>query len=558
MSTDEKPTTPPTSNFIRTIIDEHLATGRYNYVHTRFPPEPNGYLHIGHAKSILLNYGLAEAYGGKFNMRFDDTNPVKEEQEYVDSILADVCWLGADWQDRLFFASDYFGQLYAWALHLIEAGKAYVDDLAVTEMREYRGSLTTPGTNSPYRDRSVAENLDLFQRMKAGEFPDGSRVLRAKIDMAHPNLNMRDPVLYRILHASHHRTGDEWCIYPMYDWAHGQSDSIEGITHSICTLEFEAHRPLYEWFIEQLGIYAPLQIEFARLELTYTVLSKRKLIDLVKGGLVNGWDDPRLPTIAGLRRRGYTPESLKTFTEMIGVSKANSTVDVGMLEYAIRDDLNQRAPRVMVVLDPVKLIITNYPEGETEWFTVENNPVDPAAGSRQVGFGRELYIEQEDFMEDAPRKYKRMSPGRVIRLMGAYLVTCDTAVKDHTGRITAIHCTYHPETQGGNAVGDLKPMGTIHWVSAAHAIPAEVRLYDRLFLKENPEDTPEGENFLANLNPDSLQVIPQAMAEGTLQNTAVGDHYQFLRLGYFATDPDSTPEKLVFNRIVTLRNTWQA
>lgn len=543
------------SNFIRTMIDNHLETGKYATVHTRFPPEPNGYLHIGHAKSICLNMGLAEDYQGKFNLRFDDTNPTKEEQEYVDSIMADVRWLGADWEDRLFFASDYFDQLYAWAVQLIQAGKAYVDDLSADEIREHRGTLTEPGRNSPYRDRSVQENLDLFERMRQGEFPDGSRVLRAKIDMASPNINMRDPVLYRILHAEHHRTANAWCIYPMYDWAHGQSDSIEGITHSICTLEFEAHRPLYEWFIEQLGIYAPQQIEFARLNLTYTVLSKRKLIRLVEEGHVSGWDDPRMPTIAGLRRRGYTPESIRKFCEMIGVSKANSTVDLVMLEAAVRDDLNQRAHRAMAVLDPLKVVITNYPKGQTEAFEVENNPLDEGAGTRLVPFSRELYIERDDFMEKAPSNYKRLDIGREVRFFKAYLITCQEVVKDEAGNVIELHCTYDPETRGGNAPNNRKVKGTIHWVSAPHAVTAEVRLYDTLFTKADPDNTVEGEDFTDFINPNSLSLVP-ALVEPSLATAAPATRFQFMRTGYFTVDPDSTPEKPVFNRTVTLRDSW--
>ena len=548
----------PPSNFIRTIIDEHLESGRYDRVYTRFPPEPNGYLHIGHATAIHTNFSLAQAYGGKTNLRFDDTNPAKEEVEYVEGIMEDILWLGYQW-DELFYASDYFDQLYEWAIQLIKQGDAYVDDLSQEEMRAYRGTLTEPGKNSPYRDRSVEENLDLFERMKNGEFPEGSRVVRAKIDMAHPNVLMRDPTMYRIMHMPHHRTGDKWCIYPMYDWAHGQSDSIEGITHSLCSLEYVNHRPIYDWFVEKLGIYAPQQIEFSRVSLNYTVVSKRKLRQLVENGHVSGWDDPRMPTLVGMRRRGYPPAAIRHFCDMVGVAKSsyNVVVDMGMLEHAIRDNLNQHAPRVMAVLDPLKVIVTNYPEGQEEWFEIENNPVDETAGTRQLPFSRELYIEREDFQEEASRKYKRMAPGRVIRLMGAYLVTCDEAVKDENGEIVAVHCSYHPETKGGNAVGDLKPKGTIHWVSASHAVTAEVRQYDRLFVQEDPEAVPDGQTFLDTLNPDSLEVITGVLCEPSLADTAVGDRFQFMRIGYFVVDPDTTPDKLVFNRTVTLRNTWQ-
>lgn len=552
--TDE--TTP--SNFIRTIIDEHMASGKYNgRVHTRFPPEPNGYLHIGHAKSIYLNYGLAQDYDGKFNLRFDDTNPAKEEQEYIDAIIEDVHWLGANYEDRLFYASDYFQQLYEWAMQLIKDGKAYVDDLSAAEIREYRGTLTEPGKNSPYRNRSVAENLDLFERMKQGEFPDGSRVLRAKIDMSSPNINLRDPVMYRILHEPHPRTGTEWCIYPMYDWAHGQSDSIEGITHSICTLEFENNRPLYEWFLEQLDIYRPQQIEFARGNLSYTVMSKRKLLRLVQEGYVNGWDDPRMPTLSGLRRRGYTPEGIRSFWEMAGVAKANSVVELAMLESAIRDDLNWRTPRAMAVLEPVKLVVTNYPEEQTEWFDVPNYPQDWANDAvRQVPFTREIYIEREDFMEEPPRKFFRLGPGREVRLLGAYYVTCTDFVKNEAGELVEIHCTYDPESRGGTTPDGRKVRGTIHWVSAVHAVEAEVRLYETLFTQPDPEDTPEGEDFTHYLNPNSLQIIADAKLEPDLAAAGVGDKFQFMRQGYFAADPDTTAERPVFNLTVTLRDTW--
>jgi glutaminyl-tRNA synthetase len=561
---DNKTTTNEEStskDFIRTWIDEDIASGRFNgRVHTRFPPEPNGYLHIGHTKSILLNYGVAEEYGGKFNLRFDDTNPTKEEEEYVNSIIEDVRWLGADFEDRLFFASDYFPELYAWAMELIKAGKAYVDDLSADEIREYRGTLTEPGRNSPYRDRSVEENLDLFRRMKEGEFPDGSRVLRAKIDMASPIINLRDPVLYRILHETHHRTGDKWCIYPMYDWAHGQSDSIEGITHSLCTLEFENHRPLYDWLLDNLGIYHPQQIEFAKLYLTYTVMSKRNLIRLVKEGYVNGWDDPRMPTVSGMRRRGYTPEALKEFNSRIGVAKANSTVDFGMLEFAIREDLNIQAPRAMAVLEPLKVTIENYPDDYVEEFSVPTYPQDKSREeSRVVPFSKEIYIERSDFMEDPPRKYFRLAPGREVRLLGAYYVTCTDVVKDDQGNILEVICTYDPQSQGGNSPDGRKVKGTIHWVSAAHAYTGEVRLFDRLFTRENPyEVDEEGQDFISNLNPDSLTIIEDAKLEPGLANAQPGDHFQFMRQGYFFVDPvDSEPGKPVFNRTVTLRDTWE-
>lgn len=547
-----------TSNFIRNIIDEDNANGRFQgRVHTRFPPEPNGYLHIGHVKSILLNYGIAQDYNGKFNLRFDDTNPLKEEQEFIDAIMDDIRWLGADWEDRLFFASDYFPQLYEWAIKLIKDGKAYVDDLTADEIREYRGTLTEPGKNSPYRDRSIAENLDLFARMKAGEFPDGSKVLRAKIDMASPNINFRDPVLYRILHAEHPRTGNEWCIYPMYDYTHGQSDSIEGITHSICTLEFEDHRPLYDWFIENLGIYAPQQIEFARLNITYTVMSKRKLRRLAEEGFVNGWDDPRMPTIRGLRRRGYTPETMRNFTDLIGVAKANSIVEIEYLEHVLRDDLNQNAPRAMAVLRPLKIVIENYPEGMVEEFEVPTHPQDKEnTETRIVPFSREIYVEEEDFMEDPPGKFFRLSPGQEVRLLGAYLVTCNNAVKDEDGNIVELHCTYDPDSRGGNPSDGRKVKGTLHWVSAQHAIPAEVRMYDRLFTTENPNIAPEGEDFTVNLNPNSLEVLTGCMVEPNLIEAKIDDRFQFMRQGYFVVDKDSTPDNLVFNRTVGLRDSW--
>jgi glutaminyl-tRNA synthetase len=546
------------SNFIRDIILRDLETNRFGgRVHTRFPPEPNGYLHIGHAKSICLNFGLAQEFGGKCNLRFDDTNPCKEEVEYVEAIIRDVRWLGFDWEDRLFYASDYFEQLYEWAIQLIKAGKAYVCDLSPEEIRQYRGTLTEPGKESPYRNRSVEENLDLFQRMRAGEFPDGSRTLRAKIDMASPNLNLRDPVMYRILHAEHHRTGNKWCIYPMYDFAHGQSDSIEGITHSICTLEFEDHRPLYDWYIENLGIYHPQQIEFDRLNLTHTVLSKRKLLTLVEEGHVRGWDDPRMPTLSGLRRRGYTPEAIRTFCGRIGVSKTNGTVELSLLEHTLREDLNRRARRVMGVLRPLRLVIDNYPEGQTEELEAVNNPEDPAMGTRKVPFSRVLYIERDDFREHPPKQYYRLAPGREVRLRYAYFVTCTGVVKDPvTGEVTEIHCTYDPATKGGNAPDGRKVKSTIHWVSAAHAIDGEVRLYDTLFAVPNPNDVEEGKKFTDYLNPNSLEVIPAAKLEPSLAHVSPGELFQFERLAYFCVDPDSRPGKPVFNRTVQLRDTW--
>ena len=545
------------SNFIREIILDDLKTNKYGgRVHTRFPPEPNGYLHIGHAKSISLNFGLAQEFGGKCNLRFDDTNPSKEETEYVDSIIEDVRWLGGDWEDRLFYASDYFGQLYEWAVQLIKSGKAYVDDLSPDELRKQRGTLTEPGQNSPFRDRTVEENLDLFARMKAGDFPDGARTLRAKIDMASPNLNLRDPIMYRILHAEHHRTGSQWCIYPMYDFAHGESDSMERITHSICTLEFEDHRPLYDWYVEQLGIYHPQQIEFDRLNITYTLLSKRKLLALVQNKLVRGWDDPRMPTISGLRRRGYTPEAIRNFCKRVGVSKTNGTTELGLLEYFLREDLNKRAPRVMAVLRPLRLVIDNYPEGQTEQMEAVNNPEDESMGSRTVPFSRVLYIEQDDFREDPPKQYFRLAPGREVRLRYGYFVTCQSVVKDATGQVTEIHCTYDPATRGGNAPDGRKVKSTIHWVSAGHAVDAEVRLYDTLFTREDPNQVEEGQDFTANLNPQSLEVVSGAKLEPSLRGAKPGAGYQFERLGYFSVDPDTTPEKLVFNRTVALRDTW--
>jgi len=544
-------------DFIREFIDEDLARGRYDRVHTRFPPEPNGYLHIGHAKSICLNFGIAQDYRGLCNLRFDDTNPSKEEIEYVDSIQEDVRWLGFDWDDRLYYASDYFEQLYQWAEQLILAGKAYVCDLSADQVREYRGTLTEPGRNSPYRDLSPEENLDLFRRMRAGEFPDGSRTLRAKIDMASPNVNMRDPVMYRILRATHHRTGDTWCIYPTYDWTHGQSDSLERITHSICTLEFENHRPLYDWYVEQLGIYRPRQIEFARLNLTYTLMSKRRLLELVKEGHVRGWDDPRMPTICGVRRRGYTPEALRNFCKRIGVAKFDSVVDIALLEFCLREDLNKRAPRAMAVLRPLKVVIENYPEGKSEELEAVNNPEDASMGTRMVPFGRELYIERDDFREDPPKKYFRLAPGREVRLRWAYFVKCHEAIKDPaTGEVVELRCTYDPETRGGNAPDGRKVKATIHWVSATHAVRGEVRLYDHLFRKPDPYDIPEGGDWRDNLNPNSLEVVPECYLEPSLASAKPGERFQFERLGYFAVDPDSRPGALVFNRTVTLVDTW--
>ncbi len=546
------------TDFIREMIREDNRTGKHNgRVNTRFPPEPNGYLHIGHAKSICLNFGIAREFSGLCNLRFDDTNPCKEDVEYVDSIMEDVRWLGFDWDDRLYYASDYFQQIYEWAVQLIKAGKAYVCDLSADQVRETRGTLTAPGTNSPYRDRSVEENLDLFQRMKAGEFPDGSKTLRAKIDMTSPNLNMRDPVMYRILRASHHRTGDNWCIYPTYDFTHGQSDSIERITHSICTLEFENHRPLYDWYIRELGIFAPQQIEFARLNLTYTVMSKRFLLKLVKEGAVSGWDDPRMPTICGIRRRGFTPEAIRDFCATIGVSKVDSTVDYALLEHCVRADLNKRANRVMGILRPLKVIVDNYPEGQVEQMEAINNPEDASAGTRLVPFSRELYIEQDDFREVPPKKYFRMTLGQEVRLRYAYLVTCTSVVKDpKTGEVVEVHCTYDPATRGGNTPDGRKVKGTIHWVSAQHAVEAEVRLYDHLFTKSNPYDVPEGQDFIVNMNLNSLERLPCCYVEPSLKGASLGSRFQFERLGYFCVDTDSTAEKLVFNRTVSLVDTW--
>jgi glutaminyl-tRNA synthetase len=544
------------ANFIHQIIDEDNRADTFGgRVHTRFPPEPNGYLHIGHAKSICLNFGTARKYGGKCNLRFDDTNPTKEETEYVDSIMADVRWLGFDW-DGLYYASDYFQQLYDWAVALIAKGKAYVCDLSGEQTRAYRGTLTKPGEDSPYRTRSVAENLDLFARMKKGEFPDGARTLRAKLDMASPNFNLRDPVMYRILHASHHRSGDQWCIYPMYDWAHGESDSLERITHSICTLEFENHRPLYDWYVRELGIYAPKQIEFARLNLSYTIMSKRKLLELVQGKHVTGWDDPRMPTLSGLRRRGYTAEAVRGFCERIGVSKFNGIIDMSWLEDALREDLNKRAPRVLGVLRPLRVVLTNYPEGQSEEMDAINNPEDPAAGARKLPFSGVLYIEQDDFREDPPKGFFRLAPGREVRLRWGYFIKCEEVVKDAAGHISELRCSYDPATRGGNAPDGRKVKGTIHWVSAAHAVRAEVRLYDHLFDRPNPDDVPEGQSYLDCLNPKSLEVLPSCFLEPSVQGAAEGMKYQFERLGYFCVDQETTPARLVFNRAVTLHDAW--
>ena len=547
---------PAPSNFVRDIILDDLKTNKHNgRVQTRFPPEPNGHLHIGHAKAICIDFGLADEFGGHTNLRFDDTNPEKEETEYVESIKADVNWLGFQW-DGLFYASDYFDQLYAWAVKLIKDGKAYVDDLSAEEIRQHRGTLTEPGEDSPYRNRSVEENLNLFERMRAGEFPDGSRVLRAKIDMASPNLNLRDSVMYRIVHAEHHRTGNKWCIYPMYDYAHGQSDSIERVTHSLCTLEFEAHRPLYNWFIQQLEIFPSRQIEFDRLNLTYTLLSKRKLLQLVQEGRVSGWDDPRMPTLGGIRRRGYTPEAVRNFCGAIGVSKTNGSIELAMLEHFVREDLNQHAPRVMAVLRPLKVVIDNYPESQVEEMDAVNNPEDASAGTRKVLFARVLYIEQDDFREVPPKGYFRLSPGREVRLRYGYLVTCNSIVKNDQGEVVEVHCTYDPATRGGNTPDGRKVKSTIHWVSAAHAVDAEVRIYENLFTKENPNEVEDGQDFTANLNPHSLEVITNAKLEPSLATAAIGARYQFERLGYFCVDPDLKPGKPVFNRTVALKDTW--
>jgi glutaminyl-tRNA synthetase len=547
---------PRPSNFVRDQVIQDIETGKFGgSVQTRFPPEPNGYLHIGHAKSICLNFGLAREFGGKTNLRFDDTNPEKEEQEYVDSIMKDVQWLGFQW-DGLHYASDYFDQLYLWAVQLINAGKAYVDDLSAEEIRRHRGTLTEPGRDSPHRSRPPLENLHLFERMRQGEFPDGSRVLRAKIDMASPNLNLRDPVMYRILHAEHHRTGGKWCIYPMYDFAHGQSDSIEHITHSICTLEFEDHRPLYNWFIEQLGIFPSQQMEFDRLGLTYTLLSKRKLLTLVQEKRVSGWDDPRMPTLSGIRRRGYTPQAIRNFCAAIGVSKTNGTLELAMLEHFVREDLNKTAPRVMAVLRPLKVVIDNYPEGQSEEVEAVNNPEDESAGKRTVPFSKILYIEQDDFREVPPKQYYRLSPGREVRLRYGYFITAQSAVKNAQGEVVEVHCTYDPATRGGNAPDGRKVKSTIHWVSAAHALDAEVRIYDKLFTREDPNQVEEGQEFTANLNPQSLEVIAHAKLEPSLANAPAESRYQFERLGYFCADPDSKPGRPVFNRTVALKDAW--
>ncbi len=547
----------PVSNFIRTIIDKDLETDKYDgRVHTRFPPEPNGYLHIGHAKSICLNFGVARDYNGLCNLRFDDTNPVKEDVEYVDSIQEDVKWLGFDWEDRKHYASDYFDQLFEHAVTLIKNGKAYVDDLTADEIRKYRGTLKEPGTPSPYRDRSIDENLQLFMGMKEGKYEDGSKVLRAKIDMASSNMNMRDPVVYRIKKADHHRTGDKWCIYPMYDFTHCISDSIEHITHSLCTLEFEDHRPLYDWFLTELGLYRPQQIEFARLNLSYTVLSKRKLLQLVQENHVSGWDDPRMPTISGIRRRGYTPGSLRTFADKIGVAKADSVVDLALLESCIREDLNKNSNRIMGVLDPLKITITNFPEGETDWLDAVNNPEDESAGTRKVPFSKELYIEKEDFMENPPKKFFRLAPGREVRLRYGYFITCNDVVKDENGEVIELLCTYDPESRGGNSPDGRKVKATLHWVSAEHALECEVRLYENLFTVENPNKVEEGKTFLDNINPDSLNII-KGYLEPAAKDGKVNDKYQFERIGYFCIDKDSTEDNIVFNRTVTLKDTWK-
>jgi len=562
MEIPRNPTSPADEttgvDFIRQIINEENASGKHGgRVHTRFPPEPNGYLHIGHAKAILLNYGIANEYGGKFNLRFDDTNPVTEDTEYVESIQQDARWLGADWEDRLFFASDYFDRMYELAEQLVKKGRAYVDDLTDEQIKEYRGTVKEAGRPSPYRDRTPEENLDLLIRMKAGEFADGQKVLRAKIDMASPNMLLRDPLIYRIRHVRHHRTGDKWCIYPMYDWAHGLEDSIEGITHSICTLEFEVHRPLYDWFLEALDIFHPRQIEFARLNLTHTVMSKRKLLRLVNEGRVDGWDDPRLPTISGMRRRGYTPESIRDFCDRIGVAKRDSTVDVALLEHCLREDLNKRAQRVMAVLDPLKVVITNYPEGRTEEVECRNNPENPEDGVRMVPFSREIWIEREDFLEDPPRKFFRLGPGREVRLKHTYYITCDEVIKDAAGEIVELRCTYDPESQGGSTPDGRRVKGTLHWVSAAHALDVEVRLYDHLFVADFPEEVEEGEDFTDNINRESLKVLTGCKAEPALAAAEAGISYQFMRRGYFVVDQkDSAPGVPVFNRTVPLRDSW--
>ncbi len=546
----------PAKDFIREAVAHDLESGRYDYVRTRFPPEPNGYLHIGHAKAFTIDYGVAEDFGGQYNLRFDDTNPVKEEAHYAEAQKEDIRWMGYDWGDREFYASDYFDQLYEWAVQLIEAGKAYVDSLSPEEIKEYRGGFGEPGRESPYRNRSVEENLDLFERMRAGEFAEGEHVLRAKIDMQSGNMNLRDPVMYRILHAEHHRTGSKWCIYPMYDWAHGQSDSIEGITHSFCDLGYEDHRPLYDWFLEQLGIFHPRQIEFARFNLSHTVLSKRFLLQLVEEGLVDGWDDPRMPTLAGMRRRGYTPEAIRDLMDRVGVAKNESLVDMALLEHCLRDDLNQRAPRVMGVLRPLRLVILNYPEGQVEQMEAINNPEDESAGTRLIPFSRVLYVEQEDFREDPPKKWFRLAPGREVRLKHGYFVTCVDVIKDEQGQVVELHCTYDPESRGGASPDGRRVRGTLHWVSAEHALDTQVRLYDRLFAVPDPMDVPEGQDWKASLNPDSLQVLTGCKVEPSLEGAASGSRYQFLRMGYFCLDPDTSPDMLVFNETVGLRDTW--
>ena len=556
MTTNE-PTT--STNFIQHAINADNESGRFDRrVHTRFPPEPNGYLHIGHAKSICLNFGLAREFDGLCNLRFDDTNPTKESVEYVESQKEDVRWLGFDWHDRELYASDYFGELYEFAKQLVQEGKAYVDSLSQDKIREYRGTLIEPGRESPYRNRSVEENIDLLERMKAGEFPDGSHVLRAKIDMASPNLNMRDPVMYRILHTEHHRTGDDWCIYPMYDFAHGQSDSIEGVTHSICTMEYEDHRPLYDWFLQELGMYQPRQIEFARLNLSHTVLSKRRLLRLVEGGYVNGWDDPRMPTIAGFRRRGYTPQAIRDFCDRIGVAKNSAIIDIALLEHSLRDHLNRTAPRAMAVLRPLKVVLTNFPEGDTDWLDAVNNPEDETAGTRKVPFSRELYIERDDFMEDPPRRFYRLAPGREVRLRYGYFIKCEEVVKGESGEVVELRCTYDPETRGGSSPDGRRVRATLHWVSAAHAVNAEVRLYDHLFTRWNPDaDDERGADWLSFLNSESLVTVTDAKLEPSLADAAPGSRYQFERQGYFCVDTkDSMPERVVFNRTTTLRDTW--
>jgi glutaminyl-tRNA synthetase len=544
-------------DFIRTIVKEDLESGRYDRVQTRFPPEPNGYLHIGHAKAISIDFDIAEEFGGLCNLRFDDTNPIKEETEYVEAIVKDIHWLGYDWDDRLYYASDYFEQLYEYAIKLIKKGKAYVDDLSAEEIREYRGTLTEPGKESPYRNRSVEENLDLFERMRAGDYPDGARVLRAKIDMSSGNMNLRDPILYRIMHTMHHRTGDKWCIYPTYDFAHGQSDSIERVSHSLCSLEFQNHRPLYNWLLDELEIFHPRQIEFARLNISYTILHKRKLIRLVKEGFVNGWDDPRMPTLSGMRRRGYPPQAIREFLNHIGVAKSNSVVDVALLEHFIKQYLNKRSPRVFGILRPLKIVITNYPEQLVEEMEAINNPEDPSAGTRKVPFSRELYIERGDFREDPPKKFYRLAPGREVRLRYAYFIKCIDVIRDEeTGEILELHCTYDPETRGGDAPDGRKVRATLHWVSAKHAVEAEVRLYDRLFSVADPEDVDDGLDFTSNLNPNSLEIINPAYIEPSVLRAKPGSRYQFERIGYFVVDPDSTDGKLVFNRTEPLRDTW--